>query len=329
METATQETTMSEHNSHEVNDVAPTSLKHLVGQRGVIDQVAVAIDASFADGRKMDHALLVGPPGLGKSALAKVIAAEMATEFHEVLGQSVQTLADLNTLLLLAKPKDVLHVDEAHELKKEFQTSLYLAMDQRRIVLPTGNRRAPQSIPIADFTLLLSTTDEYCLLQPLRDRMKLLLRFDFYGIEDLTSALLHRTKALGWEVYESLFPEIAKRARGTPRLALRLLQSARRVCRAEGDTTITTDHLSRACRLEGIDSLGLGPVEQKYLSLVADGPTRVNVIAAVLGLPTRTIAEVTEPFLIRSGLIVKDEQGRRNLTAQGREHLSNCRENAV
>ena len=285
--------------NHEVNDVAPTSLTHIVGQRGVIDQVAVAIDAAFADNRRLDHALLVGPPGLGKSALAKVIAAEMATDFQEVLGTSLQTLADVNAVLLTATPNSILHVDECHELKKDLQTTLYLAMDQRRIVLPTGNRRCPQSIPLHDFTLLLSTTDEYCLLQPLRQRMRLLLRFDFYSTDELVKVLIHRIKALGWEVYETLMPEIAKRSRGTPRLALRLLQAARRVCRAAGEMTITAEHLNRACELERIDNLGLGPVEQKYLSILAGGPTRLNVIASTLGLPTRTVSEVIEPFLIR------------------------------
>lgn len=313
-----------EHNpSHEVGDVQPTSLKHLVGQHGVIDQVTVALDAAFQDGRKMDSALLVGPPGVGKSALAAVIAKEMATDFHEVLGQSIQIPADLNALLLIAKDKDVVHIDEAHQLDRQFQTSLFLAMDKRQIVLPTGNRRAPEGIPIADFTLLLSTTDEYCLLQPLRDRMRLLLRFDFYSTEELVTLLLYRIKGLGWEVYETLLPEIAKRARGTPRLALRLLQSARRVCRAAGDTTVTAEHLDKACRLEGIDNMGLGPVEQKYLRIIANGPTRLNVIASILALPARTVSEVIEGFLIRSNLIVKDEQSRRSLTAQGREHLSN------
>lgn len=320
---------MADNRSHDVGDVSPSSLKHLVGNRSVIDQVAVAIDAAFADNRKMDHALLVGPPGLGKSALARVIAAEMATDFQEVLGNSLQTLADVNAVLLTASKNSLLHIDECHDLRKDVQTSLYLALDSHRIVLPTGNHRCPQSIPIEDFTLLLSTTDEYGLLQPLRDRMKLLLRFDFYSAEELTTVLLQRIKGLRWEVYETLLPEIAKRARGTPRLALRLLQSARRVCRAEGETTIKPEHLERACRLEGIDSLGLGPVEKRLLQTLADGPTRLNVIASVLGLPTRTVSEVTEPFLVRSGIIVKDEQGRRNLTALGREHLLKLRQESA
>src|SRR5271170_638263 len=111
------------------NDFAPSSLSHLIGQRGVIDQVSVALDAAFADGKKMDHALLVGPPGVGKSALANVLAAELATELHEVIGQSISSPSDLNALLLGARDKDVIHVDECHQLRNEYQTALYLALD--------------------------------------------------------------------------------------------------------------------------------------------------------------------------------------------------------
>ena len=165
---------------NEINDVAPTSLGHIIGQKSVVAQVAVAVEAAFADGKKFDSALLIGPPGTGKSAVARVIADEMAAHLHEVLGQSVASPADLNGLLLTARDRDVIHIDEAHELDKTYQTSLYLAVDQRRIALQGGRGgRGPQSLPLADFTLLLSTTDEYALLQPLRDRMKLLLRFDF------------------------------------------------------------------------------------------------------------------------------------------------------
>ena len=127
-------------------------------------------------------------------------------------------------------------------------------------------------LPLADFTLLLSTTDEYGLLQPCRDRMKLLLRFDFYSEVELVEVLRYRSKALRWAVDETVFPEITRRAKGTPRLALRLLESARRCSRAEGENTITLDHLHRACRLEAIETLGLGPIETN-ISPLRDGPT--------------------------------------------------------
>jgi Holliday junction DNA helicase RuvB len=310
-------------NANEIHDVAPSSLSHIVGQKSVVAQVTVALEAAWADGKKMDDALLVGSAGLGKTQVAKVIAAELASNFHEILGQAIQSTADLNGLLLAAKDKDVVFIDESHELAKEFQTALYLAIDQRRIFLAGGKtNRSPQSIPIANFTLLLASTDEYSLLAPLRDRMKLVLRFQFYSADELTTLLRQRSQALRWAVEEDVFVFIAQRSRGTPRLALRLLQSCRRVCRAEGESTITVEHLERACLLEQIDDLGLGPTEQLYLGILSEGATRLNVLASMLGLPPRTLSEVAEPFLIRSGLIVKDDQGRRQLTALGREHLS-------
>ncbi len=308
--------------SNEISDASPTSLNHLIGQRSVVEQVRVALDAAQQDGKKFDSALLVGPSGCGKTQTAKVIAAEMASDFYEVLGQSIASPADFNALLLGAKDCDVILINEAHELDKEYQTALYLACDQRRVFLQVGKAgRTPQSIPLTDFTLLLATTDEYRLLQPLRDRMKLSLRFEFYSAGELTELLKQRSRALRWTVDESVLAPIARRSRGTPRLALRLLQSCRRVCRSEGDNAITLDHHERACLLEQIDGLGLGPTDQQYLRILAEGASRLNVIASRLGLPSRTVAEVTEPFLIRAGLVAKDDQGRRQLTAAGREHL--------
>lgn len=312
----------------ETVNAQPTSISQLHGQRGVINQVLTALDAAQIDGKKFDDALLVGPPGCGKSQTALAIAHEMAEDFHEVLGQSLSSLADLNALLLQAKPRSVVHVDECHEVDKSIQTALYLAIDKRTLFVG-GKGKAPQGIPIADFTLLLSTTDEYCLLQPLRDRMKLTLRFQFYSNDELAKLTHYRALALGWDVSEDVLPGIAQRGRGTPRIALRLLQSCRRVARSLGATTITQDHLTKACELEGIDDAGLGPTEQQYLGILADGSSRLNVIASRIGLPTRTVSDVTESFLIRSGLIEKDDQGRRQLTALGREHLSKQRQEPV
>ena len=310
----------------EINDIRPTSISHIIGQDHVREVVALGLDYAHQEGRKFDHSMMVGPPGLGKTAMSQIIAQEMATEFTELLGQSFNSVADLNAVLLSATERSIVFIDEVHEMNKSLQTTLYLALDQRKILIPGGKSgSAPMSIPIQDFTLLLASTDEHQLLQPLRDRLKLTLRFSFYSVDELRQIVLQRSRGLGWVVDDKVFPAIATKGRGTPRLALRLLESAHRVCRAEGDQVITVTHLERACGLEQIDSMGLGPTEQRYLKVVADSPTRLNVIASLLGLPTRTVSEVTEPYLQRAGLIVKDDQGRRQLTQIGREHLSdNC-----
>lgn len=305
----------------DINESRPSSINHLIGQSSVKEQIIVALDSAQQDHRKFDHAMVVGPPGMGKTAAAQIIAAEMGTEFIEVLGQSLNSVGDLNSLLLQASDRAVVFIDEAHELGKSLQTALYLALDQRRVLIQ-GSRKGstPLPIPIQDFTLLLASTDEYQLLQPLRDRMRLTLRFQYYDPADLERIARMQAASLNWEVEQDVFQQAAQRSRGTPRLVLRFLQAAHRVARSEGSSVVTLSHLERSCELEDIDELGLGPTEQQYLKVLMEGPTRLNMLASRLGLPSRTIAEVTEPFLIRSGLIVKDDQGKRQLTAEGREH---------
>ena len=305
----------------EIGDVSPTSLTHLVGNPGVMEQVRIAIDAAFQDQRRMDHALLLGPPGMGKSSLANVISQELATPFHEVLGQNLRTPADLNNLLLAAEERAVVHIDEIHEAPQPIQTALYMAMDKRQIMVRGRSSITP--LPLNDFTLLLSTTEEHDLLQPLRDRMRLLLRFTFSTTDDLCRVVTQRARSLGWDIASGVAVSIADRGRGTPRIALKLLQAARRVCRAAGEHLITVAHLHHACRLEGIDCLGLGYLEQEYIRLLMDGAQRVNVLASALGVPAKTLTTVQEPFLIRLGLVSKDEQSRRLLTPRGREYLRN------
>ena len=309
---------------HDLNDTSPTSLSHIVGQQGVVDQLRVALDAAFEDHRRLDDALFVGPPGLGKSQIASVLGMELAVKTHEALGQSIKNSADLNALLLAARDKEIVFIDEVHELARVYQTALYLAIDKRKIVVNNG--RSFQPLPLSEFTLLLGTTDEYLLLQPLRDRMRLVLHFDFYTDEELTKIVQHRAKSLQWHLDDQLPPLIAQRSRGTPRLALRLLQACRRVCRAEGQETLTIHHLRTACLLERLDELGLGETERKYLRAISEGASRLNVIASMLGLPARTLSMVVEPFLLRAGMIYKDDDGRRQLSAEGKDHLLSCPE---
>lgn len=306
----------------DIANATPSSIRHLIGQEGVIRQVTVALDAAQQDGKRFDHSLLVGPPGCGKTATSQIIAKEMATGYIELLGQTIKSSADLNAALLEATDRCLVFIDEAHELPRQVQTALYLSLDQRRVIL-NGSRKGsmPTTIDIADFTLLLATTDEYHLLQPLRDRMRLTLRFDFYAPKDLCRILETRAQALGWQIEPKVFEQIAPRSRGTPRIALRLLAAAHRCSRADGSSTITHRHLLQACELENVDRLGLGPTEQQYLRILLEGPTRLNMLASRLGLPAKTIEKVFEQnFLIRAGLVEKDDQARRVLTAAGRKH---------
>lgn len=311
----------------DINDVRPNGIGGFRGQPAVVEQVKVALDAAHQDGRKFENALMTGLSGGGKSEIARLISLEMGTDCMEYLGGSVQTVNDLNAILLSATtPRTILTFDEAHELPKPVQTALFLAIDRKAVILQ-GSRKgaAPITVPIADVTILLCTTDEYCLLEPLRNRMRLLLRFHPYESSDIEDILRMRLGALGWPVDDGVLADIAEISRGVPRLGLRIAQACHRVARSLGESTITQAHLDRACKLESLDSKGLGPNERKYLEILLDGGCRLNVVASRLGLPARTVSEVIEPYLIRSGLVIKDDQSRRQLTAEGRIHLTSER----
>ena len=308
----------------DINDASISSLAHLIGNENVKRSIQVALDYAQTEGTAFPSTTLLGGPGLGKSSVAFVIASEMAADFKEVIGQSLTSVADLNHLLLSASDKSVVHLDEAHSLTVPLQTSLLLALEKKTVFVNVGGQ-SPQPIKLANFTLILSTTEEYDLLEPLRHRMRLVLRLSYLSVPELAKVVLHRSRALGWDVHEAALPMIAQRAKGTPRLALRLLQSCRRVCRAEGETTITPKHVETACELDQLDDLGLDATEQAYLRILAGGPARLNVIATRLGLPVQTIQRVTEATLVRLNLVGKDKNGVREMTAQGREHLSGVR----
>lgn len=303
----------------EVNSVRPSSLNHLVGNQAVIRQVRVALDASQQDGVRFPHAALLGSPGLGKSTLASVIAQEMASPFHEVLGQNLQKPADLAALLLQARDKSVVHVDEVHELPRPIQTLLYICLDQRVLKVPGGG--AVESIPLADFTLLLSTTDEFALLPPLVSRMKLCLVLEYFSESEIQRLVSTTARELGWSLDEAILPLIAQRSRSTARRSLNILQSSHRVCRSEGEDFITLEHCLTACEIDGICSAGLEKRDRTYLRLLLEKPMKVNVLSSSLGTPVKTLTTHIEPPLIRLGWITKDEQGRRVITEKARKHL--------
>ena len=303
----------------EIGDIGPTSLSHFVGQKAVVDQLRVAIDASFEDNTRLPHCLLVGPQGLGKTQMVLATAHELAVRCRLVLGQSIKSNADIHTSVMQMKNKEILFIDEAHGIPHPLQTLLYQAIDHRSISVICGP--TVHSIPLEYFTLMLATTDEYRLLPPLRDRMKMALHFQFYKVEELATIVRRYAKTLEWPIEEGVPALIAKRSRGVPRLTLNLLEACHRLCRSLGEHLITVSHLERQCALEGLDDLGLDVIERRYLHILSQGTNQLNVIASRLGKVRSNIDTVVEPALIRLGLIVKDDRSRRQLTALGHEHL--------
>ena len=301
----------------------PPTLDHVIGQQQVVERVRIALEASWADARRFDHSLLVGPAGTGKTLLATIIGKEMGVEVRECLGQTVESDGGLQATLMELQDKDILFIDEVHCLAEEAQTLLLRAVEQRQLFVPrSSSRRSAPVIPLADFTLLAATTDEYGLLAPLRDRFKLVLPFEFYSDVEIGLLLRQRAQALRWPITDPVIESLAMRSRGTPRIAIRLLDACHRVARSQGCTAIDVAHFDLALRLEGIDVLGLDLNQQRVLSFIheAGGPVRLNVLASRLGLPTKTVAEVIEPYLIRQGLLDKSDGGR-VLTTKGLDHV--------
>ena len=265
-----------------------------------------------------------GGPGLGKTELSHILANEMGSELHEQLAQNISKPSDLHALLLTPKDREVLLIDEIHELPAIAQTTLYRAMEDKQIFLESRRGKKSRPVDIANFTIIGATTDPQMLLQPLRDRFKLVLDLEPYHPSELEQLLGTRCKQLGWTVDEQVLHEISKRGKGTPRISLRLLDSARMTASADGSDGITMEHLKRTCDLENIDPIGLTGNEIKYLKVLYDndGSTRLNILASRLSLHTRHVSSIIESYLIREGLVTKSNS-LRILTQTGLEHIRN------
>ena len=314
---------------------APPTLDHVIGQKRAIRQLKTALEAHFADradaqhgnAPSFPHVLLVGPPGLGKSMMSSIIAKELGGRLHEELAQNITSAPQLHGLLMLPDDGDCVFVDEIHELHSMAQTGLYRCLEEGRLFLQPGPDGERRSLILPPFTFVAATTDEWSLTKPLRDRFKLLLRLEHYDADDLAQLVDQRSRRLGWTISDAAIRGIAKRGRGTPRIALRLLEATRRSARAEGSSSITVRHFQQMCDIEGIDCLGLDPLEQKYLRIMhdaSDGHVRLNVLATRLGVPRQTIEKVIEADLIRLGLVNKSDSGR-CLTAEGKKHVRSLR----
>ncbi len=313
---------MEDNTYRDISHGGPTIIEHFVGQRQIVNRCKVALEASWNNGTKLPHMLMLGAPGLGKTELGYVLGREMGADLHEILGQNVRDPRDLHAFLLTPQDREVVLIDEIHELPSRCQTALYRAMENRQVFLDTKRGTKSRPIQTADFTILGATTDPQRLLQPLRDRFKLILDFQFYSPDELQQLLRNRVQRSGWHVEDSVLSLIASRGKGTPRIALRLLESVRLTASAENADAITADHFHQTCALEAIDPIGLSSQEIKYLRILYEneGSTRLNIIASRLGLNIKHVSAILEQFLIREGLVTKNNSVR-VLTQKGLEHF--------
>ena len=304
--------------SHEHGDNAlrPTMLAEFIGQGNGRRNLETFIRAARDRGDAMDHALLHGPPGLGKTTLAQIIAAELGVGFRSTSGPVVARAGDLAALLTNLQPRDVLFIDEIHRLAPAVEEVLYPAMEDFQLDLMIGEGPSARSVRIdlPPFTLVGATTRSGLLTTPLRDRFGIQMRMQFYDADELATILQRQAQKLSLDLATDGAMEIANRARGTPRVAGRLLRRVRDIASVEGAVEVTAAIADAALvRLE-VDTHGLDSMDRRYLSCMAEsysgGPVGVETLAAVLSEQRDVLEEVIEPYLMQTGLLMRTPRGR-------------------
>jgi Holliday junction DNA helicase RuvB len=296
------------------------------GQEAARENLRVFIEAARGRGEAMDHVLFFGPPGLGKTTLAQIVAREMGVGFRATSGPVIGKTGDLAALLTNLEPNDVLFIDEIHRLNPIVEEVLYPAMEDRALDLIIGEGPSARSVRIdlPPFTLIGATTRQGLLTTPLRDRFGIPVRLNFYTVEELERVVKRGASKLGVDVDPAGAREIARRSRGTPRVAGRLLRRVRDFAHVAGDGTVTAQVADAALTRLEVDSLGLDAMDRRYLTMIADiyrgGPVGVETLAAGLAEPRDTIEDVVEPFLIQLGLVARTARGR-CLNEGGWKHL--------
>jgi len=304
----------------------PLTLKDFTGQAPVRANLKVFIEAARARGDAMDHVLLFGPPGLGKTTLAQIIARELGVNFRSTSGPIIARAGDLAALLTNLQPRDVLFIDEIHRLNPAIEEILYPAMEDFKLDIMIGEGPAARSIQIElpPFTLVGATTRSGLLTQPLRERFGIPLRLMLYEVEELKRIVKRGADLLGFALSEDGATEIARRSRGTPRIAGRLLRRIRDFAAVAGQAIVTAEVANLALNRLEVDCLGLEAQDQRYLQLMIDfykgGPVGVETLAAAMAEQTETLEEVIEPYLIQQGLIQRTPRGR-ILTDLAYEHM--------
>ncbi len=304
----------------------PKSLDEFVGQAAARSNLRVFIEAARARGDALDHVLLFGPPGLGKTTLAQIVAREMGVGFRATSGPVIAKAGDLAALLTNLEPHDVLFIDEIHRLNPAVEEVLYPAMEDRALDLMIGEGPSARSVRIdlPPFTLVGATTRSGLVTTPLRDRFGIPVRLQFYTVEELLSVVRRAAGLLGMVLTEDGAREIAARSRGTPRIAGRLLRRVRDFASVAGAEAVDARMADNALGRLEVDATGLDAMDRRYLRMIADiyrgGPVGVETLAAGLSEARDAIEEVIEPYLIQMGLIARTARGR-CLNPAGWKHL--------
>ena len=304
----------------------PTTLDECIGAGDLMEKLRISITAARQRSEPMEHVLLHGPPGLGKTTLAYVIAHEMGSTIKVSSGPALTRASDLIGILTNLDQTDVLFIDEIHRLSPAVEEYIYPAMEDYKVdfVVDSGMHSRTINLPLKPFTLIGATTRSGMLSPPLRTRFGITHHMEFWSPEDLHLRCRMSAEMLKLDYDDDALSALALRARGTPRIANRLLRRCRDYAQVKGDGRLTLDTVAPALRLEGIDELGLDDLDRRFLTRIIDtykgGPVGIEAVAATLGEETDTLVDVVEPFLLQIGLLARTRRGRL-VTARAYEHL--------
>ena len=306
--------------------IRPLSLEDFIGQQKTRENLRVFIDAAKKRGEPLDHVLLFGPPGLGKTTLAQIVAKEMGVGFRATSGPVISRAGDLAAILTNLQPHDVLFIDEIHRLNAAVEEILYPAMEDRQLDLIIGEGPAARSVRIdlPPFTLVAATTRSGLITRPLRERFGIPLRLEFYKPEELSGIVARGAKIIGMNITDAGAFEIARRSRGTPRIAGRLTRRVRDFAAVDDQTVVDAKEADAALLKLEVDAKGLDSMDRRYMACIADnyagGPAGVETIAAALSEQRDVLEEVVEPYLIQCGFIIRTPRGRM-ISDAGYKHL--------
>jgi Holliday junction DNA helicase RuvB len=301
----------------EIQTLRPERLREYIGQPEVVETLKIAIEAAQKRQEPMDHVLFHGPPGLGKTTLAHIIAREMGSHLTTTSGPALDKGGDLIGLLTHLEEGDILFIDEIHRLPKTVEEFLYPAMEDFAIdfVFDKGAHARSHRYRLNRFTIVGATTRVGLLSSPLRDRFGIFRNLDFYSESDLITIAIRSAKLLDVEIDDPGAAELANRSRGTPRIVNRLLKRVRDYAQVRAEGIVTVETVTNALALEGVDQKGLTTLDHKYLKTIIDfyhgGPVGIEAIAATLQEETDTLVDVVEPYLLKIGFVVRTSSGRK------------------